>query len=313
MIQTKRYIQWQNTSKNIESRVAEIMKHWELRFELGTAMLLCNDPEVTLKLVEKNWRKLCRQLQSSRSVNSQANDILELTRTISRMQRVKFTTQPPENEPNATFYVGSASDTSSVPAHCFTLYTTEELPSEEFLSLLSPESLVVAPKHLKKDILGFDSKNVLEEKLLKDESNLVNWLRAKAILLDDLQSDVEKSNEALDTILSSASLQSEFISKSQLFLHTLQLAQPLKLTESQQERLSTLKTLEQHVRVLSPAFLSDHIINSQDEDSFLLKDPASGRTLTLDSLRQFIADQYSAGRINLAKALELKAGFVSIT
>ncbi len=312
MIQNVHYIQWQNSkNKTLESKVSEVMKHWQARFELGAALLLCDDPQATLKLLEKQWRKLSRQLQSNRETKVGADDILTVTRTISRMQRVKFSTDDPESNPDATFYVINSEQLSSLPAHCYTLYNFSKLPDLSLLKLLPTDSLIVSYGE-KVQLAGIHEKSVLEERILTEEASLTKWLENHHIVIDELKSNIEKANEALDTLLSSSSLQSNFLHTAGVFLNLVQLAQPVTLSDVQQKRIEALRQLEHHVRVLSPAFLSDHIVDSQNDDSFLLRDPETGKVLTLESLRQFIATQYNAGRKHLAQALEQKAGFIRL-
>lgn len=312
MIQNVHYIQWQNgKNKTLEVKVSEVMKHWQTRYELGSALLLSEDPEAALKLIEKQWRKLSRQLQSSRVTKVGADDILTVTRTISRMQRVKFSTEDPELNPDAKFFIMDPKQLSTLPAHCYTLYNFSQLPEPTLLKLLPTDSLIVSYSE-KIQLSGIYEKSVLEEQILTEEALLTRWLEHHHIVIDELKNNIEKANEALDTLLSSSNLQSNFLHKTGAFLNLVQLAQPVTLSETQQLRLEALSQLEHHVRVLSPAFLSDHIVDSQNDDSFLLRDPETGKILTLESLRQFIAAQYSAGRINLAKALEQKTGFVRL-
>jgi hypothetical protein len=312
MTENTRYIEWRkNKNSSPEALIAEIMKHWELRYELGTAVLLVDDSTTMHKLAEKQWKKLTRQAQKERELQNSAEDILQITRTISRMQRVNFSSKDPSENPDAKFYVLSEADFKTLPGHCYTLYATTKLPDTSTLKLLPADSLIVAYQ-TETVVADIHPKSVIEERLLSEESALIEWLAKHAIQIDVLKQDVEKANEALDTLLSSNSLQSEFLHKTKLYLHLVQLAQPVRFTEQQQEQLAGLKQLEHHVRVLSPAFLSDHIIDNQSDESFLLRDPATGKTLTHEALRSFIASEQKAGRLHLAKALEQQAGFVRI-
>ena len=92
----------------------------------------------------------------------------------------------------------------------------------------------------------------------------------------------------------------------------LSLAQPIKLSEERTARLEALKAIERHVRVLSPSFLSDHIVNSGSDDSFLLRDRNVKQVLAVANLHTFIIQQYQAGRDHLAEAVERRAGFVRV-
>lgn len=311
MTHTSRYIQWQTTNFSLNSAISDAVTHWQARYELGTALLLTEDPTMTLRLAQKQWRKLTRQLQQERTKKTDAEDILSTTRTISRMQRVKFSAKDPLQNPDANFYIINPKSLNTLPTNCFTLYSFTTLPAEPVIALLAPDALVVAYKEQMppKNLI---SKSVLEEHVLSVEAELLSWLEKHHIDIEIINTDIEKANEALDTILGSTALQAEFLSKTKLFLHTIQLASPLKMSSSQKERLETLEQLEKHVRVLSPAYLSDHILDSQNDDSFLLRDLSKKNILTISALRDFIANQYKLGHTHLAHALEQKVGFISI-
>lgn len=311
MIQNTHYIEWLTQNKTHELQVAEIMRHWQSRYELGTAVVLSNTPQTTLKLVQKQWQKLTRQMQKQRETNSAAGDILQTTRTISRMQRIKFTTEDPAENPDANLYVLSFEALTTLPAHCFTLYSTNKLPAITQLKLMPADSLVVAYQE-KAELSGIYNKSVLEERVLTEEAILIKWLSRHSIDLGQLPHSIEHANEALDVLLSSNNLQTEFLNFTKQYLHLVQLAQPLMLSAAHQERLKALEQLEHHVRVLSPAFLSDHIIDSQNDDSFLLRELSTKKILTLESLKEFIAQQYELGHRHLAAALEQQAGFIRI-
>lgn len=308
----KHYIQWETShNHSLEAQISEAIKHWQHRFELGTALLLVDEPTSALKTATKQWRKVTRQIQNARNEKTSANDILELTRTISRMQRMKFTTKTPDSEPTANFYILNKNQLESLPLHCYTLYYAQELPATTTLKLLPANSLIVAFEK-KHELKGFYAKSTLEESVQTAEAELLGWLESQSISISALEDNLEKANEALDLLLSSANLQAEFSAKSSTFIQSLRLAQPIKLSVAQQKRLENVERLVHHVRVLSPAFLSDHIVDSQNDDSFLLRDPATGAALTLELLTKFISAQYQAGRTHLATALEQKAGFIRI-
>lgn len=312
MNKTYKYVQWHGESnKSRANLISEIMKHWQSRYELGSAVLVISDPESAVKQVQKQWKKLTQALQIQREEKVRAEDILQITRTISRMQRVKFTQENPLQNPNANFYVVSKQELKSLPAHCYTLYSLETISDEAVLNALPAESLLVMyTKKIK--LKNFYEKAVLEEQVQTTESQLISWLHSNNITIDSLSDNLENANEALDTLLSSTRLQNEFLAQTKQYLRTIQLASPLKLSAAQQSRLHSIEQLEKHVRVLSPAFLSDHIIDSASDDSFLLRELSSHHVLSLDALKEFIAKQYTLGRNHLAAALEQKAGFIKL-
>lgn len=305
------YIQWQpRKTRKLPDQIAESITHWQHRFELGSGILLCDDPKTALKLVEKQWRKLTMQVQKTRQQQLAAADILQTTRKISRMQRVRFSSKSPEFDPGAQFYVLSYSELTALPKNCFTLYVLSELLRTDIFEQLAPNGLVVTYHKPIKNLAGFGNKSILEESVQTEEANLVKWLKAKAIDLSILSESVEKTNEALDTLLSSPSLQAEFQLKTKLFFHAVQLAQPLQLSAEQQRQLTALEQLEHHVKILSTSWISDSL-SSEAEDAFLLRDVVFGKLARL-GIADTIQMQYQAGRSYLARALELQAGYVRI-
>lgn len=313
MKQINHYIQWQhNATNSLDGKVAEIMKHWQNRYELGSAVLLTDSPTTALKNVIKQWRKMSRQLQAVRETKQSAEEILEITRTISRMQRVKFTTKDPSDDPDATFYLLKPDQIETLPAHCYTLYSLAPEVSPMVLDGLAADALLVLYQTKQPSLSHLKEKANLEHRLQLEEKDILGWLEKQGIVIANLQDNLDATNEALDTLLSSGKLQAEFLHKIRLFLHTLQLAQPLTLDSEQAENIESLKQLEKHVRVLSSGYLTDHIIDTSSDDSFLLRESATGRQYGFNSLKEFIAEQYTAGRTHLAAALEQHAGFARI-
>jgi hypothetical protein len=313
MNNTKRYIEIiLNSSKAPKEQAVSIIKHWQNRYELGTAVILCKDPEAVLKTIKKQWNKQARQLQSTRETTHHANEILEITKTISRMQRIKFSTELPERNPEANFYVLDAKNVTSLPAKCYTLYAPEGLPEKELLNKLAPEALVVAYGPVKDVPANLYAKLSVEQEAKNSEKDLVDWLKTHKIDITRLDEDMENCNDALDTILSSSRLCSEFIHKTQTLSHTINLAQPFKLSSSQLQNLKSIERLEQYVKLLSPVHNSKQVATDHSEDSFLLRDLTTIKLLTLESLKQFVVEQYRVGRNNLAKALEQETGYINI-
>ena len=271
MIKNQYYVEWQaDKHYKLSQQIVEVIGHWQSRYELGTAVILCDEPRLALKQVVKQWRKLTMQAQKARLNNASAQEILLNTRTISRMQRVKFSLKDPSQEPEASLYILNSEAAQTLPAHCLTLYSLASFPADGIISLLAPEALVVSKKtgHM----AGLLPKAVLEERIQTEESTLFRWLEKQTIVIEFLENDMEQTNEALDLLLSSPALQTEFLTRTKQLLHTIQLAKPVKLSTAQQTRLRILQQLEWHVKILSPAYLSDHVTDTQSEDWFLLRD-----------------------------------------
>lgn len=305
------YITRLTSEKTLETKVATTAKYLQTRYELGSCVIATAQPELTYKLLVKQWQKLTRQMQQHRSTKQAAEDILSTTRTISRMQRVTFTTQQPDAAPNFTCYIVDSSALEVLPLHCFTVFALDQMISEEALTALPEDTLIVSFEETPANLDLLEKKS-LEKRLTAQHGEITAWLGSHHIDLDQISTDIEKSNEALDTLLSSSALQTEFALKTKQYMQTYNLAQPYTLAANQEIQLQALKQLERQVRILSPAFLSDHITDSQSDEAFLLKDIASGALLTIEVITSYITEQYTVGRKNLAKALERKFGFTNI-
>lgn len=308
MIHKQRYIEWRTANNNsIEAMVADAMRHYQYRYELGAGVFLSSDPATTVKQLEKQWRKLTRQQQQKRQTKSNAEDILSTTRTISRMQRVTFTDQSPSSNPDASLYV-LPEDAEVFPVRCTTLYSARII-TEQQVTLLPAETLVVSYAK-KRATPGLLPKSQLEAARRDAQTALLHWLKKQHIQLDTIENDMEQANAALDTLLSSARTQNEFLHLTTQYLHAVAQAQPCDERPSDSIVHRATLHLEKQVKALTPGFLSDHIIDSTSDDSFLLRDNTGRPLVSFESMANFIQAQYQKGHVHLAKALEQTSGIV---
>ena len=310
---TKHFIQWQKfKNRSVDDQLSEIIKHWESRYELGTAMLICDDPKVAAKYISKQWRKLTQQAQKVRETKNSAEDILRITRTISRMQRVKFSVSSPDVNQHANFYVTTHESMKVFPTNCYTLYVLGPVLKTIDFMKLAPGALVVAYQEKVDNLAGMLPKSILGEQLQVEEESLVSWLKEKDINLDALEDDMDQTNEALDMLLSQSRLQEEFLYKTKYYLFSLNIAQPITLDSAQQRRLRSLLQLEHHIKILSPTYVSDRLLDSSSEDSFLLRDILNIKAISESADKEVAAKQRLKGRNNLAGAIERKSGFITL-
>lgn len=303
-----RYIDWRTKNGNsLEAITADAMRHYQHRYELGVGVLLVSDPKSAIKQIEKQWRKLTRQHQQKRQTKANAEDILTTTRTISRMQRVTFTTESPATNPDASFYV--LPETAEVlPVRCSTIYTAHAITDNQ-IAILPSETLVVAYGK-KKAIPELLPKSELESIWRDSQTALLQWLSAHHIRLNDIQNDMEHANAALDNILSSSRIQNEFLHLTAQYTSAVSHAKPYTEQPADAAIYHAITHLEKQVKALTTGFLSDHIIDSASDDSFLLRDNAGKPLYAFESLTAFIKMQYQKGHVHLAKALEHASGVV---
>jgi len=130
--------------------------------------------------------------------------------------------------------------------------------------------------------------------------------------LEKLNANTELLNQALDSLLSSNTLQTEFMHKTTCLLQAVSLAQPMKLQAGTIALLDQIRQLEHHVQVLSPSFLSDHIVNSNEDGAFLLRDITGGNGYGIEAITNFTKQLCASGKTSLAAALEARLGYVRI-
>src|SRR5690606_35833904 len=109
-------------------------------------------------------------------------------------------------------YVLSAEHVTSLPSHCYTLYSVGDIANGDILNALAPEALVVLFSS-KQSLPQLQRKSVLEEHFMTEQAALERWLEKHDIILANLMSNIEKSNQALDTLLGSSNVQAEFLHK----------------------------------------------------------------------------------------------------
>lgn len=304
------YIEYFKSKSNPQQLVRDYTSHFAARYQLGSALFISQHPKADYKLATQQWKKLTRQLQDQRRNLVAAEQLLQTTRTISRMQRVVFTTDSPATQPDAQCYFITPDQIDSLPINCYTIYLVSDTVEAALYDRLPAESLVVSAKALKNPILK--DKQLLVKELRSQTDKLVTWLYEQSIPLADLASDMQLSNEALDKLLSSNKLRSEFCLRAEIILHTHLLASPTRLEDSFERLIASLQTLDSHVRALSPVFLTDHLLDNQSDDAFLLRDIAFKGGFRFDTITDFITQQYKLGHKHLAAALEQKAGFLRI-
>src|SRR5688572_5285295 len=137
------------TVRASESGAADMMRHLRTRQHLGTALVVCERPDMLLATARKQWMKLARAVQRQRSMTLNADKILKHTHAIIHMQSMRFTTRTPLAEPEAEMYFLLPGE-APPPPRCFTVYLHEKLPIAELRRLLAglpAQALIVDYAH----------------------------------------------------------------------------------------------------------------------------------------------------------------------
>jgi hypothetical protein len=106
----------------------DLVHHMYTRQAAGYIVIISDDPVITLSAAKKQWIALSRHVHRERAATLKATRIQELTREMSHMQRLLFTTKPPaEDNPKEGAYFVTPAALADQPLACTTLYVTKTL------------------------------------------------------------------------------------------------------------------------------------------------------------------------------------------
>ncbi len=301
------------SARGTESIAADVMRHLNTRQHLGKAVVVCEQPAVILSTSRKQWLRLSRSLQKQRSSTLNADKILKYTHTITRMQRMLFTTKNPLERPEGDVFFLSPDEAEVLAANCWTAYFLSTVDPKTILSMMTqlPDQ-ALAVDYMQSPVwqeLGFVEKRQLEKQVDK------TWLAADLFLkkygIDVTRLiikgylDTEAMDDALDIILGGHG--HEFLEIANDFQRALELARPLRLKESTRYAYDSLVLLAHRVQALRPGAYSQQFLELYNEnDTFFLYDTGRARKhhVGSETLEQVYARHAAAGRINLATHIQ---------
>jgi len=300
-------------ARGTESVIADAMRHLNTRQYLGKAVVVCEQPAIALSTARKQWLKLSRALQRQRSSTLNADKILKYTHTITRMQRMHFTTKTPLERPDGEVYFLRPEELTTMPAHCWTVYVLCPLKPRlisQSLEQLPVETLIV--DYMQSD--AWSALNLAPKRLLEARAKS-QWQQADRFLKDydiDVRKlivngihDPEAMDDALDNILGGHS--HDFLQVANEFQRALELARPLRLKKDIRYTYDSLILLAHRVQALRPDAYSHHFLESYNEDdTFFLYDAARTRKhlIGAETLREAYDRHTKAGRHHLARSLQ---------
>ncbi len=310
---TNCYFELRKYSRGGANLTADVMRHLHTRQHLGKAVIVCDQPAGFISSARKHWLKLSRSLQKERSSTLNADKILKYTHAVTHMQRMHFTAKSPLERPEADIYFLSPDDLEVMPLNCWTVYILCPAPSETAdaaLRQLPGDSLVVdyCQSTVWKE-LGLRPKKELEAKLKDHWKEIQSFLRQHRIDVAKLNTggihDVEVIDDALDTLLGGHS--HEFMRRANEFQRALELARPVRMSQSNRTAYDSLILLAHRVQALTPERFNKHFLEVYNEDdTFFLYD--IGRRLfthNTESLSDAFARHTLAGRHHLAHSLRV--------
>lgn len=295
---------------NTEGVASDIMRHLYTRQYLGKTVVVCQQPIAMLSAARKQWLKLSRSLQRQRSSTLNADKILKFTHGIAHMQRLRFGSKLPLEQPQTDVFFLKPDELHTLPAQCLTLYVTcsmaDDLTSNA-VGQLPPDSIIVdyTPGH-QWETLHLAPKKQLETHVAEEWKQVKHFLSEYGINISALHKNevhnVEAMDVALDILLN---VSHRFLTVASSFQRTMELARPMRMHKTLREKYDSFILLAHRVQALTPGAFSQQFLQIYNEDdTFFLYDHSQeflllyGETFEESHLRHT-----RAGRKNLAQAL----------
>lgn len=308
---TKAYFERRvSAARGTDSLAADIMRHLHARQHLGKVVIVCDQPIVMLSACRKQWLKLSRTVQRQRAATLNADKILKYTHTITRMQRMHFTSKLALDNPDADVYCLSPDQISTMPPRCLSVYVTTALPStiaESLTEHISVDTLIIDYDHQTPwEELGLESKTALEKRVAAEWKQVHAFFVSRGIDPNSLNNgqiqNVDAMDDALDTLLG---VNYKFLEVANSFHHALELARPLRINKNTRLQYDSLALLAHRVQALSPSAFTQRFLETYNEDdTFFLYDKSRHRySASGESLADIVARHRQAKRFTLANAI----------
>lgn len=283
-----------------------IIDNWQTRHLHSKALFITSNYEILIKHMQKRWLSLLQSLQTERTQTVDADRLLTLTYTITRMQQMQMSTSAPSEYPGGHLWsiAPAALFETELPRTCKTIYIGSKLTVEELerlLQLVPPHTVIT--DYTSAHTWHLTDKTQLEEKVYNAWQELASFLKANDISLSHLtqtKNNIDHIDDALDTLLNHSS---SFLRHARQFQEAFHMAQPLKLTHTQMQEYELVNLLARRVTMLTPG-LVHHSFIRPDNDTFSLYDFLP-QVYSRESLTATVQRHISAGRLQLAKALEV--------
>lgn len=300
------------SARGTDSIAADIMRHFHARQHLGKTVIICDQPVGLLAASRRQWLKMGRAIQKQRASTLNADKILKYTHTITHMQHMHFSYKTPLEEPDADVYFLDETQCTTMPIHCYSIYTTGAMPHDVVVAMieqLPTDALVVDYHHAASWLqLGLQPKAILEDQVTSSWRQVKQFLQGHDIaiskLIQDSMQNVDAMDDALDTLLG---VSHQFLRIANEFHHALELARPLRVGRTIRQDHDSLMLLAYRVQALSPGAFTQHFLETYNEDdTFFLYDHAQRRCiLSGESLTEVLTRHLAAGRIHLARAMQI--------
>lgn len=298
------YTENKRLPKSDSGLASSVISHWQSRFLYGKAIIIIERPEAFAKLAKKQWLSLMQRQQQERTRTHDADKLLGITHSITRMQQMVITPEAPHEFPAAHFWCVTPAkmQQTELPRSCHTVYIASAPDNDlkqHIYSILLPHSLVV---DFASSDLNLEPKHTLDMKVHMAWEELLTFLEKQDISIKNLaqnRHNIDVFDDALDNLLDNSSA---FLRHARQFQEALHLAQPLQLAHTTKQEYELANILARRVSMLTPGIIHHSFFQNENE-TFSLFD-ATGQKMTHESLSAAITRHIEAGRKNLAKALE---------
>ena len=302
--QQSAYHESKRPPKTASALASQIVAHWQSRHLYGKALIITDHPRDIAKLIRRRWISSMQQLQQERTRTIDADRLLSLTHSITRMQQMVITIDPPHEFPAAHLWCipPERLKTTELPRVCRTVYVQPSLSTshrQRLKELIPTHTLVVDFSGNTWELMP---KDALDDKVHQAWQELLVFFTKQGININKLLEEphnIDRIDDAIDSLLDTSST---FLRHARHFQEALHFAQPLQLSFREQKAYDLANLLARRVTMLTPGLLHHSFIQAEN-DTFSLYD-RSPQKYSRESLRAAIARHLAAGRHNLARALE---------
>lgn len=300
-----------NDARGTSSQAADLTRHLHTRQYLGRTVVICEQPIAMLSAIRKQWLRLSRSIQYQRSATLNVDKLLKYTHTITRMQRMQFTTKSPSDLLDADVYCLRPDDVQYLPDECYTLYITVKIKRKqaEHIAHQLPEGALVID-YTKTDFwshMGLLPKSAIEQAVTDSWKEVENFLERYKISPDMLFNvdtpDVEAMDDALDTLLG---VSKSFMALADNFHQTLALARPMQIGKTKRMKYDSLALLAHRVQALSPGEYTQRFLETYNEDDGQYFRDSTPPEILIAQFIEIRDQELQHGHLNIAHAYSEK-------
>lgn len=121
--------------KGLENILSDITRRMYARQLIGKTMIITDNPIAAEAIIYKFWLRIMRQHQKQRSQTQHAVLVNDLTKTITAMQQLQFTSQEPFEVPGADVFIIKPEALDDLLPICHTIFVACHLSDSVFATV----------------------------------------------------------------------------------------------------------------------------------------------------------------------------------